>query len=396
MDDSEIQDLLTGEPQPASREAITKNFLYNNVVPEWLKDTPGKPMPPEGTPPGKFGPPSGPPSPGDVAGGALGEVLKALAPGKVAGAVGAAATKALPLFKGIFAGPMAKMANPENYALADTLKRAGAHPEFIHDNTGVFQDVAGNWMHEISDKGMTPRGPGTTLRGASFNGDLEQFVNHPELFKNYPEMQGLKTSIDPNYGDAGRAAYTSPYKGAPAKITIGGEMGIRGLTPEQQTTLVHELNHHVQELEGFPQGGNPRWAGVSTKNALFQMATHPEIGRDPNKLNKVLDALDKYGEADRNKLEYGMYHQLPGEVASRNTATRFLWDKYGQVLRASPNQNILNFDPHGQINPEAGHNYMNNWNEISKYPWNTEDVPRHQQFDYIRNALQAIDRYGKK
>jgi hypothetical protein len=387
MADQQILPRLEGDPQPMPRAQVLHDFVYNTLVPEWLKDRPPSPMPLPGTPPGKIGPPSGPPTPVDLAGGALGEAINWLGGGGVGKAAGLAAKAAAN--KAVFAGPMAKMFNPKDFGVAEALKRAGAHPEFIYDNTGLFQDVEGNWMHKISDKGMTAKNLGSVYPDQYVRGVLANFIDHPELFRNYPKAQMLRMEVNPTYGTSGNAVYIDKNSGGPS-ITLGGGLTSSGLTPEHQMTLAHELQHYISDEEGFPQGGSDNWAGNAVRSRLNELAKDPSIKSDPEAWGKVTNALSHLLGPNKYKPEYEMYFRLPGEVGARNNARHFLYDKFGQVERVTPEGHILNFNHLGNIDQTAGHFPSQRAKDAFKYPWLTEDVPRTgaplQQYDYIGKA----------
>jgi hypothetical protein len=291
---------------------------------------------------------------------------------------------------GIFGGRLAKGFDPANFDRAEILEQMGAHPEHIYDATGLFRDAVGNWMHKISDKGLTAKNLGVASGPSSVaEGQVGSFVSHPDLFKAYPKAEMVNMKVDPTYGSAETAVYM-PKSGflKPANITIGGELN-QQLTPQQLTTLVHELNHHVQHIEDFPHGGSPATAGIAVMKAL-QGKVKPGLSND--EFEKVAKASEYFLHPEtRAQIEYEMYHHLPGEVASRNAANQFLYDKYGQIMREDANQHILNFHPTGEINPTVGrpYNIPIHQPEYRKYPWKTEDVARKNQYDYILQALRA-------
>lgn len=164
------------------------------------------------------------------------------------------------------AGVGAKFADRQALAMAERMYNSDKFsPEQILRATGWMKDASGRWMYEISDRGMKVKEidvldrviqpdknpgfypdagmlhpnfpPGTTL------GDV---VSHPELFKNYPQMEKFPLEeLSPTSRAAG--AWDST-KGA-VKMNSVDAADLKGV-------LAHELTHGVQSIENFANGGN--------------------------------------------------------------------------------------------------------------------------------------------
>ena len=338
MADDDILQQLQGQPQPQSRWDV----LYNNLVPSWLKDTPPSPMPPEGTTPGKIGPPSGPPSLGTLSPDTLPEALSWLAPGGKAAAM--AGKEVIPA---IMAGLKAKTANMSDYSLATAMGSKGFPKEQIHDATKWFLGADEQPRFEISDREARGRPLPAGIGDSGIQGSVAGFLHHPELFKAYPDIKNVTVHISPNYGNEKVGEY-QPWAN---KIIVGGPARATGLTDDQMSTLLHELQHSVQAKENFSPGTNPEYAYHTVKEELWNKfnkmpGTHPDADKVYDGLNKIL----QHGPS----LGHEMYRRQPGEVEARNVTSRWL---------------------------RGGHLYAG-WPEL--YPWQTEDVPRSKQFQYVK------------
>jgi hypothetical protein len=140
----------------------------------------------------------------------------------------------------IFIGPRAAQWNKTTNKTAQAIEKAGASPQEIWSATMNFRAPDGKWRQEISDV------PATMKQGPE-QGRLEEFVSHPELYKNYPDLQRLEVTSRPS-------APTSSYSSADDSITLG-ERGARH-APE----ALHEVQHAIQTRENFAGGGNPNMA----------------------------------------------------------------------------------------------------------------------------------------
>ncbi len=162
-----------------------------------------------------------------------------------AGAVGDSATAR------IFGGLGAKTADKSAFSKATSMP-AGAD---TFAGTGWFKDVDGRWKFEIPDQGVKLRGaedatePDTLVGITGQDTTLGDVLDHPELFDAYPQL--AKTKVLPlgdemtNQGILGIAHDDGSISLAP------------GHPDDLKSTLLHEVQHQVQNSEGFASGGSP-------------------------------------------------------------------------------------------------------------------------------------------
>jgi hypothetical protein len=218
------------------------------------------------------------------------------------------ATHALDPSLAIFAGPLAKTADLQALQTAQTMAKQGHDAESIWNKTGWFQGGDQKWRSEIPDTTATVKSQRNSTAG--------DIVNHPDLFAAYPDL--AKTEMRTNIGGVGTSGGYSPggwpegmsepdiksaveaATGRPAEDMFSSPRDI-WRPPEQinanaqtmsdlRTTSLHELQHAVQEREGFAPGGSPN------------------------------DFLDQFG--GDYQPAFRKYQQLPGEVEARNVEAR--------------------------------------------------------------------------
>ena len=153
-----------------------------------------------------------------------------------------------------FAGRNATGADSESLALAERMERDGADPEDIRRETGWFRGMEGMWRFEIDDSGMgyDPAGgmrPGGGAAGVPDAGrmTLSDYIDHPALFENYPQLRDFGVEFDPGDDGAGLDLATD---------TIYLPEKLRGAP---QRSLVHEIQHAIQKAEGFSPGASPQY-----------------------------------------------------------------------------------------------------------------------------------------
>ena len=116
------------------------------------------------------------------------------------------------------------------------------------------------FMYEFSDKDakLTDMSEDLVKNGGAAR--LGQVFDHPELYKHYPEAQfipvyyGDLEEISPNL----RGAY-APSEGFPDQNLPQGQIYLNNTMPNQdfRETLLHELQHYIQNNEGWQNGGLP-------------------------------------------------------------------------------------------------------------------------------------------
>lgn len=160
---------------------------------------------------------------------------------------------------------------------AQEWERRGAGAEEIWQRTGWGRTKGGQWFYEIPDKNLQLRvhegapvagqdnlpgfytrsryAPDVEPRAPTLYPYTSQFTNktaagdmfeHPELFAAYPELRGLRMD---DFAGVGNYGSYHPDT-ATLALNSGDPKRVRG-------TLLHELGHAVQDIEGFPHGGNP-------------------------------------------------------------------------------------------------------------------------------------------
>lgn len=206
---------------------------------------------------------------------------------------------------GMFLGKQAKGADTRELARAMSWDDQGVDPEEIWKNTGWFKGLDGNWKWEIPDnnlslpqsdmleKGFKSRNSkfiNPFNKGGDFTTDFEptsEAIKHPDLFEQYPFPENGVVSahaaapIDVPYSkkrglsgtpsasiesvfpttqlglikdDGLRSLYAGGYQGGNVQEIIA-----KGDTLDRiRWVVAHELQHAVQEREGFEPGSNAR------------------------------------------------------------------------------------------------------------------------------------------
>ena len=141
------------------------------------------------------------------------------------------------------------------------LEKKGIAPEQAWQQTNTFRSPDGKLRQEISDLPAFLKGGGSygdvvmNRLGALEKGGVKQIGQpmtvgdiyyHPDLLKAYPNLANVQTEFIP--------------KGNIAKGQIGENilrMQYDLPNKEAQSVMLHELQHSIQNTEGFARGGSP-------------------------------------------------------------------------------------------------------------------------------------------
>ena len=139
-----------------------------------------------------------------------------------------------------FAGEKAITANVGKLDQAKAMLENGADEVEIWQKTGWFKDKDGAWKFEIGDSKarLNPN--------FKSGGRLGELLEHEELFKAYPELRDIKIKkIIDEKGE--KLGYYDPNKKEIAINNIG-----------DKSTLMHEVQHAIQEIEVFAKGSGAK------------------------------------------------------------------------------------------------------------------------------------------
>ena len=198
--------------------------------------------------------------------------------------------------KGMFIGPSARNFNFEQMRRHQEMEEAGKSQREILAETGVFRGADGRVRSEISDEAAKstpfPFGQYPTLDAAPIQTTVGGILEHPELFRNYPFLQDVKVN-NMAMTDPGTMPYAGGYYDPSA-----GELTLNPLAASSEDAtrniMLHELQHMVQQAEGFAKGGNSesaqRIAGMINRQE-FQDAFDYGLEDTAYKRTEILDEL---------------------------------------------------------------------------------------------------------
>ena len=262
-----------------------------------------------------------------------------------------------------YAGTNAANADLEALEVAKGMAEQNVSAETIRQATGWFQGADGKWRFEIDDSGMrySARGdlnygdpdywryrelldkleremlgigseavteaeraeyeelapryrdfylqPGVRGDGSATATRLSDYIQHDELFEQYPQLRDARLVFE-DMEDGKQGSYNPDTN----TITLSESLQ----NSERDDALVHEIQHAIQEAEGFARGASPQyWARREYESGDF---VGERLRREHDNLFRSLsqeeqNQFTRYRELDR-ELNRSMFAELGTEEAA--------------------------------------------------------------------------------
>ena len=147
--------------------------------------------------------------------------------------------------------------------IAREMEAAGKDAKTIKRATGWERGGDGKWRMEIPDlkiKREETLPDGTTYAKSElslkfYDGALGEYVDAPELFEAYPELRNIRLAVRP--AEMSDTGFSYGYFDKSRNMIV-----VYSDVSHAEEVLVHEVQHAIQALEGFPGGGDGREMGA--------------------------------------------------------------------------------------------------------------------------------------
>jgi hypothetical protein len=249
----------------------------------------------------------------------------------------------------IFAGPTAKTADHTALARAQELKASGADRDTIWRETGwAMDEPRGQWYFEIPDNRAYYDGDALPDFRANNRATVDnpatigEAVGHRDLYKAYPDIEDTSLIMRPSKEMGGAyGGYSRKYN----TINLADDINDKNAL----SYGLHELQHGVQQREGFAPGASHR-------------TYMTERGIDENSARKL-------------------YHRTAGEVQARNAESRRTMTP--EERRATPPWKTQDVDESDVYYPSSMHENNNVF--VPAQPSKTADAAREMRLNDVPN-----------
>ncbi|MDR2530965.1 MAG: hypothetical protein LBC65_05450, partial [Oscillospiraceae bacterium] len=183
-----------------------------------------------------------------------------------------------------FAGKGSRTADTVARSSAESMERKGRDSEEIRRDTGWFRGMDSKWRYELDEKLTVKTAVWERLK--SDNGitvALSELVDSAPLFEAYPELAGIRVNADALNGE-NASLWGS---GSTLHISLNNTLGIDSVAE----ALVHEIQHVIQDEEGFTPG-----TSIRSSEGRFVSPSAETVRAAEQQLN---DIEDKFASNDR-------------------------------------------------------------------------------------------------
>ena len=243
--------------------------------------------------------------------------------------------------KFIIAGESALTANKLKLSAAQRGVAFNKDSESVLKNTGWYMGKDGKWRFFIPDIDMVferDKYLSDTHIGKSSPSLIGNYVKHDKLFAAYPELKNITLRFEQrsksNHGK---------YNASSNEIVLN-ELLLKD-EDKLKTTLIHELQHAVQYIEGFATGGNKQIGLVYALNRAYEKVGNLETFKNlPSKEEKYKYLVDvakkEFNAIGYNDLRSNAYRAIYGEVEAREAGRKRNFDE--NMLKISSPDNYGN------------------------------------------------------
>lgn len=249
------------------------------------------------------------------------------------------------------AGVQAETAPTGALAKAQKMLAEGKNDREIWSKTGWIKTPDNKWKFEIDDSEAKLKDLGVGKKMHK----MSDVLDHKELYVAYPELKEIRIHSDLDYKDKWTEGSYFHGKGLEGDILSRGRIMLSGNPDKAMGTLLHEIQHAIQHIEGFGHGGSP---------AMFEEIKNKKVKELTFTVNNISDALEKYKQEgkkvkyaatlkEKQKLldriedikksdSYKKYFRLAGEIEARDTQARAKLNKAWRSRTTMPyeSQNI--------------------------------------------------------
>lgn len=218
-----------------------------------------------------------------------------------------------------------RTARMDNLSVSRKMEEEKKDAKAIKMATGWERGADGKWRYEMPDakiKDTIDVGGGHIVKRYEDDmlwngGKLSNVIDAPELFKAYPQLKDVRIDTDSIMNDM---PSNGEYNSKTNTITIHADE-----LKYMNDILNHEIQHAIQDIEGFAKGGSPRLVRGEVKKKLNEVTKQIRKLRAEGKEDDAKALVEKnrglYNAYQKND-DYNSYKSLAGEVEARNVSAR--------------------------------------------------------------------------
>ena len=220
----------------------------------------------------------------------------------------------------------------DNLSVAKDMEKNKKKAKAIKAATGWERGADGKWRYEMPDVILRDPKEWVNKKTLTLSDIVEKpndlFKEYPELFDAYPELKDVKIQ-------KGRAKMGGSYYDNTITLNLGyireaiksgWDTYYKTSTRLLKRTLVHEVQHYIQQEEGFVKGGSQQFVRDAIKDEFEKVIKQIRGLRAEGKEDEAKALVERnkalYNAYANEKDSYKNYKSLSGEVEARNVSAR--------------------------------------------------------------------------
>lgn len=299
-----------------------------------------------------------------------------------------------PVRVAMFAGEGAVGAPLQSLDLAKRLIAEGASPEEAYRGsasdgaTGWFQGADGRWRFEVSDKDATINPENFERLRAGNPVRPSELLSHPRLFEMYPNLNKINLGVVP------QSEYDQGLMGS-----FNNRTNTLSLPPDlkqAQSTMLHELQHGIQNSENFGTGGGSTAIKEALKSEI--LLEQMRASRRAMEMRKqVMDRMFDTNYADPEQLSKFREFQAESErqIASEQGRIPALKQRFEELNPTGRWGSLKDYELYRRLAGETEARNVQNRMQMdlderrASFPGTTQEYPNEEQ--YIRMRGERAD-----
>lgn len=211
------------------------------------------------------------------------------------------------------AGEKAIGAPTGQLARAQNMLVEGKSEQEVWDATGWTKEATGKWAFRIDDSKAKINPDAKPIDDTPAGNEvyrLGDFLEHSDLYKAYPELAEYNIELLKGRNTTGVFGKFVPWSPTFKNQNPSFQLWEHA---DPKSTLLHEVQHAIQDIEGFARGSNPR-----DIESQF-----------PDEFRKVVSAIEKseWGPGEKDAIERlaadQIYRRHAGEIYAREAGSQF-------------------------------------------------------------------------
>jgi hypothetical protein len=177
-----------------------------------------------------------------------------------------------------YVGQKALGADTPALARATKMEQEGVDVDSIRKDTGWFLGMDDKWRFEVDDSVAKYKQDFKAIpEKTKFT--VGEVLDNPELYKQYPDAADIKFEIKSPFFDWSQSTNGWYDKGK-------NEIVVTPYAEDPRSTIIHEIQHWIQDKEGFASGGNSNSVKNYDENLLNTLEKYILSDVSTNKIMK--------------------------------------------------------------------------------------------------------------